>query len=647
MELFNKKSFLFVGVLFLVNMCLSQKIAVDVDLSVKHQVGDISNFNRKKFINLHATLTEQDWKGEEDKLAYMLKDLDVYLGRDNGSMGWAMNQAIQDKKRLGFVDPDYMITKGKYDREKRYGAQMIDRHQYDSHLDLVIGGQKHPFWIGERTKPYQGHLGWEINGAKASGDFMGLFLKHYYRNENESVGQGQPRPKYIEILNEPLYELVTTGDHSPLEIFKFHNAAAKGIRAHFKEVMIGGYTAAFPIFEENNFKRWHNRMKLFYDVSGDYMDFISVHLYDFNKHHYNNGKAFHGPINHKGSRVEATLDMMEHYSQLKFGYVKPFIISEYGGRDHSLEWKPWSAIRDWEFVKSVSPLMMSFMQRPNIILKSIPFIVNKAEWGRKKVPYAWRLLRQANEDGHTKGKKGQKWVFTELVKFYELWASVNGVRTKTKASNPNILVDTYVEGNKAFVILSNLNDQDEKVDVNILGNKGNKLKSITAKHLYGDVDGPILEKNKFNAQKDFLFVLGAEATAIIEYSFLLPIKMDQLMEETKYYATTYLKEITAEKPIEFVLEKVKLTTKKEASLRIGVGRDHGKSLNPIIKINGVVLKATANYRGDDQYLRDQFFGLLEVSIPQFLLKNENKVSITFPDSGGHISSVSMQVFNYK
>ncbi|WP_050858517.1 hypothetical protein [Aquimarina agarilytica] len=341
MPLILVKKCLFLGSTFLViNLCFSQQVSVAVDLSTKHQVAEVSLFNRKKFINLHATLTEQDWNGEEDKLAYMLQDLDVYLGRDNGSMKWYMNQAVEDKKRKGFVDPNYIISKGKYQREKIYGQKMSDRHHYDTHLDLVIGGQVHPFWFGERTKPYQGHLGWKIKGAKASGDFMGRFLKEFYRDIDQPVSKGQPRPKYIEILNEPLYELVTTGNHSPLEIFKFHNEAAKGIRANFKDVMIGGYTAAFPIFEENNFKRWHQRMKLFYDTSGDYMDFISVHLYDFNKHHFNNGKAFHGPINHKGSRVEATLDMMEHYSYLKFGQVKPFMISEYGGRDHSLEWKP-------------------------------------------------------------------------------------------------------------------------------------------------------------------------------------------------------------------------------------------------------------------------------------------------------------------
>ncbi|WP_010523047.1 hypothetical protein [Aquimarina agarivorans] len=627
------------------SVTFSQLIAVDVHLDTKHQIDGISTFDRKKFINIHATLSDQGWQGEDGKLEYILNDLDVYLGRDNGSMGWFMNQSKESEEQPGFVEPTHIVNQGAFYREQRYGVQMADKHKYDYRLDLVVGGQEHPFWIGETTKPFKGNPGWDIGGAKASGDFMGRYLKNFYRNTNEPIIKGMPRPKYIEIMNEPLYELVTTGDHQPIEIFKFHNAAAEGIRANFNDVMIGGYTTAFPVFEENNFQRWHNRMKLFYDTSGEHMDFISVHLYDFNKHHYNNGKAFHGPINHKGSRVEATLDMMEHYSYLKFGKVKPFMISEYGGRDHSLEWRSWSAERDWQFVKSISPLMLSFMQRPQTILKSIPFIVTKAEWGRKKVPYSWRLLRQAKEDGSRKGKKGEKWVFTELVKFYELWSDVNGTRVKTETSNLDILVDTYVEENSAYIILSNLKMQDQNIDLNLLGMSNNIIKSITAKHLYGDEDGPILEHNKFNPKKDKAFVLGAEATAILKYTFVKPIKTTKTITETKYHATTYLQEIEKGKAIHFNFENVPNATESKAVLRFGIGRDHGKSLHPTVTINGVALKVPNNYRGDDQSLRDRFFGLLEVDVPKGILKQKNTVSVIFPDAGGHVSSAILQVFS--
>ncbi len=62
---------------------------------------------------MHASLTSGDWNGEEDKMEYLLNDLDVYLVRDNGFMGWYMNQSLEDPNRSGYVDPNYMRNRGR------------------------------------------------------------------------------------------------------------------------------------------------------------------------------------------------------------------------------------------------------------------------------------------------------------------------------------------------------------------------------------------------------------------------------------------------------------------------------------------------------------------------------------------------------
>ena len=41
-----------------------------------------------------------------------------------------------------------------------------------------------------------------------------------------------------------------------------------------------GYAAAYPAMELRDFDHWNNTMKMFIDRAGEYMDGLSVHLYD-------------------------------------------------------------------------------------------------------------------------------------------------------------------------------------------------------------------------------------------------------------------------------------------------------------------------------------------------------------------------------
>lgn len=636
-------SLLFI-VFFVVNSSFSQKNKVQIYCNLEHKVGNISQFDRKKFITLHASLTESDWNGEEDKMEYLLDDLDVYLGRDNGFMGWYMNQSSEDTRRPGFVSPTYMRNRGKFVRETVYGINNSEKHKYEDKADVMIGGQERPFWPGTVTNPCCADTAYEIASAEAVGDYMGQFLNRFYRNNGEPSTKGMPKPRFLEVINEPLYGLITNGDHTPVEVFEYHNKVANAIRLHNSDVLIGGYTAAFPYFDVNNFETWENEMKLFVDTSGKSMDYFSLHYYDFNKHHFDSGRRFAGPINYKGSRLEASLDMVEHYSKLSLGEVKPLLISEYGGRDHSNEWKPWSPDRDWSFMKSYSPLMMQFMKRPDRMLKTIPFIVNKAEWGRTNVPYGPRLMRQAFEAA---GETGEHWVFSGLVKFYELWANVNGKRVLTKTNNNEILTDTYIDGNKIYIALSNLAFKDEDLHLNIEGISTDAIGSITAKHLYGNTQSlPILETTTINLiQGDINFNLKAEATAIIEITLSDTHEITEIVNETSYYASNYKQAIVANNPISFSFSEVLNSENTYAMLRIGVGRKHDKNLFPVVTLNGKVLESPSNYSGDPQTLRKGFFGLLEIPIRNDQIGATNTVEVTFPDTGGFISSMVMQVFD--
>ena len=84
-----KKSLLALSLTSLIGASqLSSQVSVSVNFNIKHEVGGVSDFGRERHITVHSTLGENDWTGEYDKMDYLMNDLDVYFGRDNGSSNW-------------------------------------------------------------------------------------------------------------------------------------------------------------------------------------------------------------------------------------------------------------------------------------------------------------------------------------------------------------------------------------------------------------------------------------------------------------------------------------------------------------------------------------------------------------------------------
>ncbi len=611
--------------------------SVTVHLDTLHSVGGVSEFDRSKYIVLHSDLSPHDWEGEDDKLEYLLRDLDVYMGRDNGSINWYYQQSTEDPSRPGYVDPEYMRTEGARIRTEDYGQNLAAYHKYEDKVDLMIGAQPNPHWPGHMTNPCCGNTGWGPTIAEGSGEYMGRFLKEFFRDSDEGPTQGRQRPRFVEVMNEPIYELVTVDDHTPLEIFEYHNTIATEIRKIVPDVLVGGYTTAFPYFDERGFARWHERYKLFMDTAAENMDFYSLHFYDFDEHGQPGGGTT-GPWNFKGGRIEATFDMVEQYGELALGEVKPMLISEFGSRNHRLEWGDWSRERDWVFIKSFSPLMMTFMDRPNLILKAIPFMLVKAEWS--DTVYDWRLMRQKHE---LEGETGDEWVFTDLVKLYELWSDVNGKRVYSSSTDVDLMSDVYVEGDKAYVIVSNIDVGPKRIVLDIKGLGGRSIQQVRAKHLHA-ING-ITALTESIVASDGEFELGAESTAIFEYTFDESVLIGEWVEEVKHYADTYLQEITANVGSVFRFDGVDKGDYGYGVFRISVGRDHDRSLNPLIRLNGTDIRSPQDFPGDDQATRANFFGMLEVTVSNFLIEESNEIEVIFGDSGGFVSSVTLEVFS--
>lgn len=615
------------------------KLIVDVNLNMKRSLNDVSTFDRKKFVAIHADITEQEWEGNNftsDLRNDFLNQYDVYLGRNTGSIGWNMNSVVsEDPDRKGYADPASILSSAESAKLK-YAENTI-YHAYEYRNDQILCAQLHPFWPdGQETKK-----GWAFSQSdtdsepfgSASGEYMARYIHDTY---GTGTTTGKPEPKYVEVINEPLYWLVDHGEDDPEKVFKFHNTVADQIRKYNADsnIQIGGFCVAFPDFEKNNFKQWEERWKLFMDMCGSNMDYFTIHLYDFAA---KEGKQMY----RKGSNMEATFDMMEQYSYLSFGKVKPIMISEYGGVSHDLKGR-WSPLRDWHHIKSVNAMRMQFMERANIINKTIDFLPVKAEWGSTGADntYSHRLMRKENEPSSYTGQ----WVYAETVKLYQLWSDVKGSRVDSKSTNPDLMTDVYVDGNKAYLILDNLNFTSVDVSTNILGGSSD-LKSVKVKHLYYAGSSPVLDESTYTQEQE-VYTIGAEGCMIIEYAFDDELVLDESVSEKKYYADTYYKPINVKSPEIFTINNVSLGDYGEATLRIGIGRAHGKSLKPRVLFNGYEIAVPDNFRGGDQADRDSFFGVIEIPVPYDILKSTNSISVEFPDSGGYISTVTMRAFEF-
>ncbi len=638
-----KRVYIGVVALLAITTTVSAQTQIEVNLNTRHKVGDVDSFDRQKFINFHATHDEGDW--EQDNVAECLRDellvkYDVYLGRDTGGIKYTLEGAAEDPARPGFVDPAYIAAQGAAAR-KAYAAD-TESHKYEKYSDLIICNQFSPFYPhGTKLK----RSGWALSHTdspeqpfgSASGEYYGRYVKEFFDDGGES---GKPRPKYCEVINEPLwdlYDMPGAPRKGLIDLFRFHSTVAKEVHKYNPEMQVGGYCTAFPDFDVDNFVRWDQRWKSFIDIAGEDMDFFTIHLYDFPCH------TVHGMQYRKGSNVEATMDLLEQYSMLRLGETKPLMISEYGAQTHKYN-DVWSPYRDWLRIKSTNSMMMQFMARADKINIAMPFLMLKSEWAynaEKNRVHQARMMRRTDEP---EGFTGD-YIFADVFRFYELWADVKGTRVVSMSDNLDIMCDAYVDGNKAYVIVNNLDFEPVELDLNISG-FAKAATSIEVRQLYlegGEQGAPVLDVK--SVKKLDRLTIEPEATYILCYNFKRPLEINTLCEEVKYYATDYMKPIAKDSAIEFEIKGVETSELGKATLRLGVGRAHGKELYPQIQINGTTIESPTNHRGDDQRDRKAFFGVIEVEVPYELLEANNTISITYPDAGGYVASTVMQVYN--
>ena len=632
----------YLPLLFLTALCTcalarvqaQQRVKVDVNLDVRHSVNGTDTFARDRFITMHAELDDNEWNSAEQREEF-LNGYDVYLGRNNGWLPWNMDQTAEDPARPGYPSDADLSRRGEISRNNYARKTELHglEHRYGS---MMIGGQPVMFPNGRMTRPNaccSQATPWAFANYEALAEYMAGFATHYYR---EGGTTGTPRPLMMEVMNEPFVHAGSLGT-TKLEIAKMHKVVADKMHAVLPEMLVGGYTAAFPAYEAAEFNHWRDNWKMFIDEAGAEMDFFSLHLYDITNDA--------GDIMYRsGSNAEAILDMIESYSMIKLGEVKPWNISEFGWFDLRDSGSPYTKAKDWGNLRSFSSFTMQLLERPDLVIKSMPFHILKANWWSHPDGYRYgsRLLRQQFE---LEGETGNEWVYTELLKWYQLWKDIKGVRVDTKATDPDLQTDAYVDGKDVYIILNNLEHEPVKVSLNIPELANRTPVAVTTRELHANSGDPELVTGELGPGVHGV-ELSREATMIVHLTFEDEIVPDAVSEERKYYADDYLKPIRRNQANVFNIDGVETGVHGEATLRLGLGRNLNLSRRPVIRINGNNVEVPEDYRGYDQASRDKFFGVIEIPVPYDLLETNNEVSISFDDNGGHISSLTLQTWAF-
>ncbi|MEY8528367.1 hypothetical protein [Bacteroides xylanisolvens] len=602
------------GILLPVNM-YSQDVMVTAVFSVAKEYGTVKSLEREKFFNSHNS------PGNEfsaDEWNYLNK-IKMGIGRafmvpgGGASVANGVSVEILQKQAANW---------GKF--SKKYPC--YSPYMYK---EMIVTSHPTPGKVKNYAFHWKGVNAYYTEEAKLMADFFKI----------QFIDNGYSLPGYYEPMNEPYVHASdyrkkgikgATDEKVRKEMARYHKAVAMELHKHYPELKVGGFASAWPFVEgfHSDFQHWNERMKMFIDTAGDEIDFLSVHIYD--------GKNVKGEDTFRsGSNMEGIMDLIEGYTFIKYGHVKPLLISEHGMTRPDWLTQPYSEERDWKIIRSLNHQTVQFMSRPDNLLKCIPFISGKASWRKDPNPYPWVISK--------KDAKGN-WEWTHLVKYFEFWSRLKGNYSKINSSEIDILPLAFVDGKKAYVVLNNL-EEKKTVNLEVAVLKNNTIRDISVSRLAQKNGIPVLDEEKLKNSNNVVIDIDNGETCIVEFEYNNKVSTEGVIKNRKFYASSYLKPVKPGKEMEFEIN-IENGSIDKAVLQIGIARPVGQKVNPGLHVNGKKYQFPTDWKGYDQKNRTKegFFGVIDINIEKSDIKaGTNHVSLKFADGAGTVSTAAFNV----
>lgn len=602
-----KRNCLIFAIVLIISPATSQgqQVRIDLDPTVRRMIGGESHLDRSRFFNLHS-------RGNDAEHQALYNDYQVH---QSGRGFWSpLAVAKQQTGQVG-VYPAFEAKEGNGVAlpVTEFVATDHPRNAYKEGIDIKAAAD----WVVE-----------------------------YYRNRVDASG----RPAFYEPMNEPFVharDFYPEPDWTASAEARVRGEMARlfgeiGARIHntpeLANMKVLGYSSAYPSMEIKDFSHWESNQKMFMDVAGAHMDGFAIHLYD--------GINVTGQHSRRsGSNSEAILDLVETYSYVKWDSVKPLAITEFGGIERGYP-EGYSDIKSAQTLRSINHLLFNLLERQDRLLISIPFITGKAEWHINEAnnyqPYGATLWIPTNIGVPLNQIEG--WRYTARIYFYALWKDVTGDRILARSDHPDVQSQAFVENDQLFVALNNLDDHDQIVTLNFLRElptpENIEMRSLK---IHSGEDPEYIQLALQDGPAQIKLIPGE--TVILAYRFAEPLSFDNTIRAKRYYTKKHLQPIVAGEEMTFEFKEV-VAGSGYAYLRMGIGRKHDRSKQPEVKVNGRTIYTPDNWAGYDQADRDDFFGMIEIPFPPQYLKTNNTVTVKFPDSGGRLSSLILEVEKY-
>jgi uncharacterized repeat protein (TIGR01451 family) len=187
--------------------------------------------------------------------------------------------------------------------------------------------------------------------------------------------------------------------------------------------------------------------------------------------------------------------------------------------------------------------------------------------------------------------------------------------------------------------MNNLDDFTQNINLNFDNVFGSSINDVRIKSVIVNPNETLQFSDQTYTAIPSQYQLAPNETIVLEYNYDTNFEFNSTITSNRYYDDVVVQDIIANNPINYNFSSVTTSTAGYATLRMSIGRKHDKSKSPTIVFNGSNLNIPTNWKGYDQTNRDDFFGMIEINVPNELVNESNTVSIAFPDSGGHISSV--------
>ncbi len=440
------------------------------------------------------------------------------------------------------------------------------------------------------------------------------------RGRDLALEEFSGRP-YVEVKNEPdisrnwaFFAAPDRFDAWKL-LAEFHNLVADAVRATNPDWRVGGPSSCMPAVDLNNFRRGQELMT-FMDRTHRHLDFYSVHFYEPNTF------RLIGPGAHSATylfgRLEGTFDLLRTHMHLQQD-VKPILITEYGGQR-----SPATDVGRWLFIRTTSAHMMRYMQMPDFVEFSVPFVIPIAFWTRQ-TPTPTRdsfQLFMYDDDGNME--------LSTLRYFLEFWSDFDGDRVVADADTSWVTVNALLDETTLYVAINNMTQQRIAVDLEAL---------------FGDATPKTIEQTRLNMERGALqfernelaglqaIPLGLDETSIIKITLDRPPAERAVIERSTYFADRVMQPTGA--PVEFVID-APTEPAAAAVLRIALGRVDGFASDLTVTLNDATPReiCLAHTRK-----RGMYFGTVELAVPADELAGTNQITIHAPDAEGYISSV--------